>query len=84
MHRQQTFNPIDYGFTWTNNWYTFDRKLAHSQALKARNAKAKELKAKDYNVVKSTMRNQLISKGGIGSGKPHIELYVNIYMLKIV
>ncbi len=79
---QMMFNPIDYGFAWTDdNWYTFDRKAAQKAALKARNAEAKRLEAQGKRVSKFTLPSQLISRGGIGSGKPHIEEVVNVYGL---
>ena len=74
-----TFNPIDYGFRWTSDWYEYDGKIAENKALKARNAFAKELKTEGRRVRKHSMGRQLISRGGIGSGRPHIELVVPVY-----
>ena len=78
---QQVFNPASYTFKWVNDWYEWDSKSAHNHALKARNAEAKRLKAQGYRVSKCTLKNQLITKGGIGSGNPEISLVVNCYLL---
>jgi hypothetical protein len=78
---QKIFSPLDYGFTWTDGWYTFDYKAAHAAALKARNAEAKRLRAAGKQVVTFALPDQLMSRGGIGSGYPHIELHVNCYGL---
>ena len=78
---QQIFNPVKFTFEWTDGWYNWDRDEAHREALKARNAKAKELKVRGYKVRKSTLRDQLITLGGIGSGHPEISLVVNCYMV---
>ena len=78
---QQTFNPIDYGFEWTEDgWYSFDEN-ARKEALRARNKEAKRLREQGYNVRCFTLSNQLMSKGGIGSGRPHIQLVVSVYGL---
>lgn len=82
-HSQQTFNPIDYGFSWTDDWYTWDRKAGHSAALKARNAEAKRLQKAGYTVTKFTLSGQLVCRGGIGSGHPQIETVVNCYGLNV-
>jgi len=78
---QELFNPIETGFRWTETWYEYDGKEAEKAALKARNDRAKELKAKGYKVSKFSLGKQLISRGGIGSGRPHIELVVPVYGL---
>jgi len=80
---QQTFNPVNFNFQWTEDgWYEWDRKAAHSAALKARNAEAKRLAATGRRVVKSSMRDQLITRGGIGSGRPEISHFVTVYMVE--
>jgi hypothetical protein len=77
---QQIFSGTDYGFKWTaDGWYTYDGKIAEKTALIERNALAKELKSKGMNPVKFSLPMQLVSRGGIGSGKPHIELYTRSY-----
>jgi len=78
---QKIFAPIKYTFEWTENWYKWDRDEAHKLALKARNKEAKRLKEDGYKIKKFSNRNQLMSLGGIGSGKPHIELLCNCYGL---
>jgi hypothetical protein len=74
-----TFNPINYGFRWTEDWYEYDGKVAEDAAKKARDDYAAELKRDGYTVKKRSRRNNLISRGGIGSGHPHIELVVPVY-----
>lgn len=82
--KQYLFNPADYGFNWTDDgWYEFNRKAAHSVALKERNKKAKELKAKGYSVVKFVLPEQMLTKGGIGSGYPEINVIVNVYGINV-
>jgi hypothetical protein len=84
MSEQYAFNPLDYGFRWTDDgWYTFDNKNAHHAAMSARNAAAKRARAQGRKVRCSTSSNQLMSKGGIGSGFPHIELIVNVYRMDV-
>ena len=79
---QQTFNPVRYGFSWTDDgWYDWDSKAGHKAALQARNAEVKRLRAEGRRVRCFTLRNQLISLGGIGSGRPHIEEIVTVYGL---
>ena len=78
---QESFNPIDFGFEWTEDWYEFDYQSARGKALKARNARAKELKEKGYTVKKYTSKGQLMKRGGIGSGHPEIHQIVNVYNL---
>ena len=79
---QMIIDPTSFQFFWTDDgWYTFDRQAAHKAAIAERRRRAKELKAQGYKVRLSTLSDQLISKGGIGSGRPHIELVVNCYML---
>lgn len=85
MREFLVFNPLDFGFKWTEDgWYTFDHKAAHRAAMSARNAAAKRAKKMGRTVRCSTSSNQLMSKGGIGSGNPHIELIVNVYRLEVL
>jgi hypothetical protein len=77
---QRTFNPADYAFCWTDDgWYRWDREAGHKAALKARNAVVKQLRADGYKVTSFTLREQIVRKGGIGSGKPDVEFCVNCY-----
>ena len=79
---QKTFSPIDYGFAWTDDgWYEWDSKAARVAARKARDEEAKRLRKSGWNVKVYAIQNQLISKGGIGSGHPHIEAVVSVYMI---
>ena len=78
---QRTFNPADFGFEWTDGWYKFDYEAARKQALATRNQEAKRLRGRGYSVKVFTLKNQLMSMGGIGSGQPHITQYVSIYGL---
>jgi len=78
---QRTYNPLDHGFEFSNDWYTFDRKAAHAAALKQRNREARDLRKQGYAVTCFTLGEQLVSRGGIGSGNPHIELVVSVFGL---
>lgn len=84
-YTQQTFNPANYHFEWTpDGWYSWDREAAHKAALQARNAYAKSLKAQGRRVTKSSMAGQLITRGGIGSGHPQIEMFCTVYTVSAV
>lgn len=76
-----TFNPIDYGFKWVNGWYEFDYEQARKDAMAARRMKAKEMRKAGYNVRMSTISNQRITMGGIGSGYPEIHQIVSVYRI---
>lgn len=78
------WNPIDFNFRWTiDGWYEFDRRAAHRAALAARNVEARRLRAAGRVVKTWTVSGNLITKGGIGSGFPHIEEVVSIYGLTV-
>ena len=84
MAIQHFFNPVNYTFKWTDDgWYNWDYDKAHKLALAARNKRAGELRKEGYKVGVSTLKKQRISQGGIGSGKPHIDLVVNVYVLTV-
>lgn len=78
---QISFNPMSYGFKFTDDWYEFDYDAAHKAARKARSKRAKELRSKGWSVKLYTFSNQRITRGGIGSGKPEITQIVSVYML---
>ena len=80
---QITYNPVDYKFQWTEDWYEWDRAAAVKMALQARNAKAKQLRQEGMTVRVFTLKDQLISRGGIGSGKPHLDFCVSVYGLNV-
>ena len=79
---ERSYNPIDYGFTWTSDWYSWDGDLAMRSAVSDRYDDARELKARGYDVKLSTSPRQLITRGGIGSGHPEISLEVTVYLLR--
>jgi len=74
---QEFFSPK---IEWTETDYSFSDN-AEKQAMQARNARAKELKSQGYTVSKRSLRNQLLSFGGIGSGRPHIQIICTCYYL---
>ena len=77
---QRTFNPADFEFQWTDDgWYEWDHAEAHKMALRERNAAARTLRKEGRRVRSFSNPGQRISRGGIGSGHPHIELIVNVY-----
>ncbi len=85
---QRTFNPADYCFEWVNptvedpgGWYKWNRREAHRFALRDRNQCAKSLRENGYSPVLFSLRDQLITRGGIGSGHPEISLVVTVYGL---
>ena len=74
---QEFFSPK---IEWTETDYSFSDN-AEKQAMQARNARAKELKSQGYTVSKRSLRNQLLSFGSIGSGRPHIQIICTCYYL---
>ena len=80
---QKSFNPIDYHFEWTDSWYTWDAVQARKDAQVARCAEAKRLKALGHKVKMFTLKDQLITCGGIGSGHPEISNYTSVYCLNV-
>ena len=84
MRTQEVFDPTDFGFEFTpDGWYKFDRKAGHKAALKARNARVKELREAGYAVATFTLPGQLRTLGGINTPHPEIEEVVNCYGLNI-
>jgi len=82
MSGQESFNPVDYCFAWTaDGWYSWDRPAAIKAAKQARTARVKELKARGITPRPFTLSSQLISRGGIGSGRPHVEFVTSVYYL---
>lgn len=79
MMGQEIFSGIDHGFAWTDDWYEWDAKAGNAAALKARNARLKELRKQGKNPRGFTLGNQLVSRGGVGSGHPHIEEFTKCY-----
>jgi len=80
MHTSRSFNTIDYRFTWTSDWYKWEGAEAKKDAMRARNAEAKRLRAEGWTV-KVGSNAALMSRGGIGSGHPHIELWSTVYTI---
>ena len=83
---QRMFNPADYAFQWTSptaedpmGWYKWDSKVAHRSALQDRNKYVMTLHRKGKNPVSFSLQNQLITRGGIGSGHSEINLVVTCY-----
>jgi len=78
---QKVFCGDDFGFRWTEDgkWYEYDGPPAEKAARQARDKFAKELKARGEKPHRGTLGTQLVSKGGIGSGKSHIEFYTKCY-----
>ena len=81
MNLSKSFNPIDYHFSWTSDWYSWDDKAAMKAALQARNAEAKRLRAEGWTVHVSASTGNLMSRGGIGSNHPHVEFFVPVYRI---
>lgn len=83
MRNQELFDETAEHFGWEGDWYRWDPKAAQKSALKARNARAKELERAGYKVSKFSLGNQLLRRGGIGSGHPDIEIVVKCYVINI-
>ncbi|MHC4302539.1 MAG: hypothetical protein ACYS7Y_35210 [Planctomycetota bacterium] len=83
------FDPTAAGFKWTNDdscggmgWYEYD-KSAEKTARKDRDDFARKQRKLGKTVKCSTNRS-LRSFGGIGSGRPHIELIVPIFRALVI
>jgi hypothetical protein len=77
----ETFSAAD-TFAWSGDWYVMPGN--DKDALVRRNARAAELKRAGLKVKCGTHGVQLLSRGGIGSGHPHIEVLVKVYELVAV
>lgn len=80
---QHAFNPINYGFRWTKDWYEWDSKAATAAAKRDRDATAKQLQAQGHTVRKWSNARQLVRRGGIGTGHPEIDEVVTVFMLDV-
>ena len=85
---QKTFNPIDYGFRWTQDgtefgWYEFDQEAAIKAAKAARDQMAKAAKADGFQVTKFSLGKQRITRGGIGSSYPEVDFILPVYGVNI-
>jgi hypothetical protein len=65
----------DTKFEWTTDWYN----LVTVDAKAIRESRIKELKARGFSPRKFSLGMQLLSMGGIGSGKPHIEYHAKCF-----
>lgn len=87
---QETFCGTDNGaFRWVTTadgkiWYEHDYEAGNKAALKARNARARELVKAGRRIRKFSSGSQLRRFGGIGSGKPDIEVYSKGYGIDIL
>ncbi len=75
----QTFNPVDYNFRWTEDWYEFDSVAATLAAKKARDNEARQLRSEGLSIKCESFRNQFITRGGVGSGHPEVNFLVTVY-----
>ena len=79
---QQMFNPVDFGgFEWTSDWYHWDAAAGHREAKRARDDAARRLRREGRRVRSFRLANQVISRGGAGSGHPHVDFVVVVYGL---
>lgn len=79
------FNPIKFGFKWTEDgWYEWNSEAAHKAAKEARDKAAKDLKQEGCRVRIGSSSNQLVKVGGIGTGHPEIEHIVTVYKLTVL
>jgi hypothetical protein len=77
--RERNFNPINFGFTWTEGWYSWDQKAAHAAARRDRDGMMRSLRQIGRTVKATSQAGCLMSRGGIGSGHPYIEEIVTVY-----
>ena len=77
FERDVVFNPLKHGFSWSDDWYDYDRS-AEKDSRRDRDRFAKEQR-KLGKIVKVSTTRSLMSMGGIGTNRPHIELFVPIF-----
>ena len=80
---QISFNPIDYCFSWTSDWYSWDSKAAHAEAKKKRDETFKNMVSEGKKCKKFTLSKQLVKRGGIGTEHPEIEHFVTGYYIQV-
>ena len=76
------FDPIDYGFSWIDDWYEYDAS-AEKRARRDRDDFARR-ERKAGKTVKCSTNRSLRRMGGIGSGHPDIELIVPIFRALVI
>lgn len=76
---QRIFSPANYTFALVGDWYEWDGKAAKAQAMAARSALCKELKAQGIAYRLFSLPGQDITRGGIGSGHPEISLQCSCF-----
>jgi hypothetical protein len=87
--RDLVFDPTVTWFKWTNDsngdpdWYEYDDKRAECATRRARDEFAR-VQRKAGKTVKCSTTRSLRSFGGIGSGRPHIELIVPMYRALVI
>lgn len=84
-----TFDPTKMGFKWTNDdscggmgWYDYDAS-AEKTARRDRDAFARR-ERKTGKIVRCSTTRSLRSFGGIGTNRPHIELWVPIFQALVI
>jgi hypothetical protein len=80
-YQSKSYVTTNYCFVWTADWYEWDAKAAKKAAMAERNREAKRLRADGWTVACGSEAS-LMSKGGIGSGHPHIELWATAFTLR--
>lgn len=86
---QEIFNAISFGFEWVlqpdgSYWYNFDANEAAKKAKAARDKRAKELADRGMKIKKFSSGRNLMSRGGIGTPYPHIEVLATSYGFNVV
>lgn len=80
----RSFNPADFEFSWTRDgWYEWDGEKAHAEAKRERDAVAREARKQGRKVKCWSNRGQQITRGGIGSGHPEIDMLVTVYHVEV-
>lgn len=84
----RSFNPADFEFQWTQDgtqygWYEWDREAAHKAAKRERDAAARAARKQGFEAKCWSNSGQLITRGGIGSGRPEIEMVVTVFHVTI-
>ena len=78
---QQMFNPCDFHFEWTSDWYDWDLFEGHREARRVRDIVARRLRREGHKVRSFRLPNQVITRGGVGTNRSQIEFVVTVYGL---
>jgi len=78
MMKQVSYSGAEFGFKWTDD--RWDQEVGERAARKERDMDARRLRSDGWTVRCSSLAS-LITRGGIGTGHPEIQLWTKTYVL---